>query len=346
MKENIKKFLIKAAKEKRKVFFAVKSFLSVASFVYIAMIKTVLFLYRKNILKKYTAACPVISIGNISVGGTGKTPFVIYLGAKLAREGKEIAVVSRGYAADEIKEMEIALGKTSVFTGKNRVDGIKRVLAENKPDYIFLDDGFQHWKVKRDLDIVMIDASGFDEKEKVLPAGFSREPLSHIKRADVVLLSRVDLVSEKRAEEIKTFLKAVKQDLKIFEIVFEPEGFFDSRTGQAVSFDDVKNKMAGVFCGVGNNDAFVKTLEQMGIKAISKLFFLDHHSYSRNDLNLIQEEARNKNIDVYFTTFKDVLKIEPDNLKVKTYYLKIKTVFKNQMEENEFFKLLPQYSHS
>lgn len=350
MIENIKRFLIKMAGRERGNFLEklLKIFLLIFSYIYIFFVKVLIFLYKINILRKFAASCSVISIGNISVGGTGKTPFLIYLGAKLAGEGKKIAVVSRGYGEDEVREMEASFGEGVVFKGRNRVAGIKMALAKEHPDYILLDDGFQHWRVKRDLDIVMIDVAKPLGKEKVLPAGFLREPLSHIKRADVVFLTRVDLVSQDRVNETREVLKKIKPDLRIFEILFEPVNLYDVKTKETAALDTLRNKPVGVFCGLGNNEAFVKTLEQANIKVASKVFFLDHHIYNRGDLDLISKDAKEKGLQNYLTTFKDIVKTDDaiQHIEAKVFAVRIAVKFKEKADENKFLRLIPGYLRS
>lgn len=345
MAEIIKKFLIRMAGRERGNFlwWLLEIFLFVLSCIYICLIKGIIFLYGKNILKRFSAACPVISIGNITVGGTGKTPFLIYLTSVL-KERNKVAVVSRGYAKDEIEELKLFIKDLSVFTGRNRIAGIKEVFKKDKPGYIILDDGFQHWRIKRDLDIVMIDATRLLEEERVLPAGFLREPLSHIKRADVVFLTRVDLVSQDRANDIIEVLKKIKPDLKIFEILFEPVNLYDVDIEKTVELDVLKDKPVGVFCGLGNNEAFVKSLERLDMKVASRIFFLDHHIYSQRDLDSISKDGKEKGVKNYLTTFKDIVKIDQGvrRIGVKVFAVRTAVKFKEKDDENKFFKLIAQ----
>jgi tetraacyldisaccharide 4'-kinase len=348
MREKVKEFLIEVTNKKRKNFFnqLLRIFLVFLSFIYILAIKFILFLYNKKILKKFKANNVTISIGNITVGGTGKTPFLIYLVKKLVNRKKQPLIVSRGYAEDEIKELKFFLPSVDVLIGKNRANNIKAALKRNKPEYILLDDAFQHWKVERNLDIVILDVSVSLKDKKVLPAGFLREPISHIKRADVILLTRVNLASQKEIDEIKRILKRIKTSFKIFEAWFEPVYFYSFQNKETIPLNALRGKSVGVFCGIGNPTGFVRTLEGVGLKVASKIFFLDHHRYNTKDLALISRDSEEKELDTYITTFKDILKIDTTQVGARVYCLKIELKFKEKEDENKFFELIPGYFSS
>jgi len=345
MTEKIKKFLIGIAVKKKKDFFSqLLSFsLFLFSLLYTLVIDIIIFLYKVKFLKKFEADCSVISIGNITVGGTGKTPFLIYLSERLLERKKQILISLSGYARDEAKEIKFFLPSANILAAKNRIAAIKKAAKEIKPQYIFLDDGFQHWKIKRNLDVVILDVSAPFKETKVLPAGFLREPVSHIKRADVVLLSRVNLVSQKAVDKVRIVLRKIKPDFKIFEIFFVPLNFYCFHDKKTVSLGSLKGKSVGVFCGIGNNRAFIETLKKIDIKIVSEVFFLDHHIYSQNDLDLISKDSKEKKLDVYITTFKDILKIDTSQLNVKVYCLAIGVKFKEKDDEDKFFGLIPGY---
>ena len=341
----IKKFLIEIATKQKKDFFSqlLNFLLLLLSFIYIFAIDVIIFLYRVKILKKFKADCPLISIGNITMGGTGKTPFLIYISRKLLERKRQILVSFSGYAADEIKEIQFFLPSVNTVTAKSRATAIESAARQNKPQYILLDDGFQHWKIKRNLDVVILDASVPLKDAKVLPAGFLREPLSHIKRADVILLNRVDLISQEEADKIRLNLRKIKPDFKIFEILFEPLSFYCFQNKKTIPLSELKGKSVGVFCGLGNNRAFTKMLKKIDIKVVSEFFFLDHHIYNQNDLTSIFKESKEKKLDAYVTTFKDIFKIDISQLDIKVYCLKIGVKFKEKSDEEKFFRLIPGY---
>ena len=199
MKNPPKSYLCILMKEREKGFVAgvFKAFLSVAAFFYALIIKLHDALYRANILKTYAAGAPVVSVGNITLGGTGKTPFVLMLARYFSGIGRRPGVLIRGYGEDEWKMLEENLKPSGaeVFVGRDRVEQSKAAIKKQK-DIIILDDGFQHRRLKRDLNIVLIDAGDPFGNRSIFPRGILREPIDALKRGDIFVLTKSDVLPE------------------------------------------------------------------------------------------------------------------------------------------------------
>ena len=195
MKEKIKTYYIDLVKDKRKgalaAFFSF--FLLLISFIYGFFVKLTLRCYQMKLFKSYRPGCRLISVGNISWGGTGKTPLVEALAKFLQQEGKKPAVLIRGYGKDEIYMLKDKLKDIPVLAGRNRIRTARYALKHYGADTIILDDGFQHWRLERDLDIVLIDVKFPFGNRSLTPRGILREPLSSLSRADVFGLTNSDL---------------------------------------------------------------------------------------------------------------------------------------------------------
>ena len=168
------------------------------SLVYGVVVRARVWMYQKGWVKQKRLKATVISVGNLTVGGTGKTPMVIWLAEKFLAEGKRVAILSRGYrgsngTSDEIELMKFRLqGHVSFGVGKDRFGEGQRIEAQQQVDIFLLDDGFQHLQLARDLDVLLVDSSRPLRNQSLLPSGFLREPLSAIQRADIVVFTRVN----------------------------------------------------------------------------------------------------------------------------------------------------------
>jgi len=264
-------------------------------------------LYGHGWLKRKRLKAPVISVGNLSVGGTGKTPMVIWLAEQLLADGKRIAILSRGYrgsngTSDEIELMKLRLqGRVAFGVGKDRFEEGKRLESDGAIDFFLLDDGFQLLELARDVDILLIDASRPLRKESLLPAGRLREPLSAIHRADLVVFTRVnDQPGVKRA--IQEF-----PEFPIFHAATRLLRYRRLGTSQeAFSAMELPPQPVFVFCGIGNPDAFLADVERWGNVVVGRAVYRDHHSYSEQDARRMEESARKAGARSLLTTEKDV----------------------------------------
>jgi tetraacyldisaccharide 4'-kinase len=255
---------------------------------------------------------PVISVGNITIGGTGKTPLVACL-VKYIASKKTCAILTRGYKAarncvDEPAFLAQSAGNTPVVINPNRIAGAADAIR-NGAEVLILDDAFQHRKLARDLDIVTIDATCPFGYGKVLPAGLLREPLSNLKRADAVIITRADQVQKNSLEEIQKTIKAINPSVVIATAIHKPLCIRDSN-GRESPPAQLKDKKVFTFCGIGNPDAFSTTVKSIGAVITGSMIFDDHYHYSKSDIDRITANAGASNADLILTTEKDFSKID------------------------------------
>jgi len=255
---------------------------------------------------------PVISVGNITTGGTGKTPLVAWL-AKYISSKKNCTILTRGYKAardwvDEPALLAHSAPDTPVVVNPNRVAGARDAI-KNGAEVLILDDAFQHRRLARDLDIVTIDATRPFGYDRILPAGLLREPLGCLKRADAVIITRVDQVDKNRIEEIQRTIKAINPLLVIATAFHKP---LCIRDGQDVESQPVqlKDKKVFTFCGIGNPDAFFNTVKSVGAAIAGSMIFDDHYHYTKADIDRIAAGAKASKADLVLTTEKDFSKID------------------------------------
>lgn len=277
------------------------------SLIYGIAVRVRVWMYQKAWLKQKRLKATVISVGNLTVGGTGKTPMVIWLAEKFLAEGKRVAILSRGYrgssdTSDEIELMKFRLQNRVAFgVGKNRFLEGRRLEAQQPVDIFLLDDGFQHLQLARDLDILLMDSSRPLRNEFLLPSGRLREPLSAIHRADVVIFTRTnDQLSLKRAiQEFPQFpifpasthliryrrMTSNQQDL-VPDFELPPQPIF-------------------VFCGIGNPEAFFTDVDRWGNVIAGRAVYRDHHLYGATDVRRLEDAARKAGARAFLTTEKD-----------------------------------------
>ncbi len=271
------------------------------------------FFYDKGIKKTTRPPCPVISIGNITVGGTGKTPLVIRTASYLQAKGLKTAILSRGYKAgkgkitDEPAILAKGCPKCAIIVDSDRRRGAKKAVEEETVNVIVLDDGFQHRRLSRDLDIICIDATCPFGYEKMLPAGLLREPVSSIARANVAVITRSDQVDEGCIAAIKSNLKRFNPEIIIEKAVHKITSARMIR-GRSMPLEELKEKKAAAFCGIGNPHAFFRTAESIGCELVLKRIFNDHYKYKPADAEKMYEDAKKSECDIILTTQKDWVK--------------------------------------
>jgi tetraacyldisaccharide 4'-kinase len=274
------------------------------SLLYGQITRVRVWLYDKQILKQKHLSKPVISIGNLTVGGTGKTPMVIWLAERLLAEGHRVGILSRGYkgaagTSDEIELMKFRLQDRALFgVGPDRFVHGKRL--ESRVDVFLLDDGFQHLALARDLNILLIDASQPLARQTLLPTGRLREPLSAMTRADTVVFTRTETVTGSDAAIEKL------QDFPVFSASTRLLGF--RRLGadrQTLSFEQIGTGPFYAFCGIGNPRAFFQDLHNWNLAVVDRCEFPDHHRYDSRDARELQEAAGRAAAKGLLTTEKD-----------------------------------------
>jgi tetraacyldisaccharide 4'-kinase len=302
-------------------------------------------LYRIGLFRSRAIDSVVISVGNIVVGGTGKTPTVVYLARLLKDNGYRVCVLSRGYkgtnseayhevsdesgvlsdpktAGDEPYMMAKMLPGVPVIVGKNRYVSGMHAVKKFKPDVCILDDGFQHLKLKRDLDIVTFDGDFGIGNGHLIPRGILREQASALKRADIVLINKGD----KRAGEIISLTEKYKGNgISIFSSRYEPSGI-TSITGEKEKAGFISGKRVFVFSALANARSFHKMIEQSGAVISGKLEYDDHHYFDAGDYDRIIDGAKSSNADLVLATEKDLVKFNKEWVKggkIKVYSLDI-----------------------
>ncbi len=312
-------------------------FLSFLASIYSLLVRLRCFLYRVKILKSHALSVPVVSVGNINLGGTGKTPVVELLAKIFLERGKKVGILSRGYGrrakgaqiervvydpnlplrlqAEKWGDEPLLLAKhlptVPIYVGKDRVAAGKKMLSENSVDLILLDDGFQHLRLRRQVDLVIVDAQR-DLQGKLFPRGFLREPLSHLKRATA-------LICKEPLKKIQT---------PIFSIQIRPSSFISIETGEKIELASLKEKRALIFSGIGRPESFEQSVRQLGVKIVGAIRYPDHHYFSQDDQQVLFELAHQKGADCLLTTEKDAMrwKVEKSANSAPIYFLKISAI--------------------
>jgi tetraacyldisaccharide 4'-kinase len=261
------------------------------------------------------AGVPVISVGNITTGGTGKTPMVAEIVRRLLALGRRPAILTRGYGAasnetaDEVREFLESLPDVPVMVNPDRVAGAASATAQGA-DCLVLDDGFQHRRLARDLDIVLVDALQPWGGGCVLPAGRLREPLSSLRRADAFVITRTNQATPDAIANIVGRLRRYGADKPIVRAEVQPEAtvHLDGRRGPLTSL--VGRHVLAV-CGIGNPRTFEMLVESLTGTAPEILVYADHHRYSAVDVNAIGSMAGQAGVELVVTTHKDWVKLAP-----------------------------------
>ncbi|MGC2526779.1 MAG: tetraacyldisaccharide 4'-kinase [Candidatus Acidiferrum sp.] len=291
------------------------------SVVYGGYVRLRAWLYAKGWLKQERLRGKVISVGNLTVGGTGKTPMVIWLAEKFLAEGKRVAILSRGYhgsggTSDEIELMKHRLQKKVIFgVGKDRYAEGHHIEQEQLIDIFLLDDGFQHLPLARDLDILLMDASRPVHRASVLPAGSLREPVSAMSRADLLVFTRVSA----QAGTLKAIEKL--NDYPVFAAVTSLIGFRLQGDAALLQVDEMRAGPFFAFCAIGNPDAFLRDLQSWNVPLAGKMYFADHHRYTASDVKSLEEAAQSVAAKAFVTTEKDVHNLPAIKFKVLPLYV-------------------------
>ncbi|MCS7168683.1 MAG: tetraacyldisaccharide 4'-kinase [Gemmatales bacterium] len=269
--------------------------------------------YDRRWLRGQRVGVSVLSVGNLTVGGTGKTPFVAWLAHWLDALGYRVAIVSRGYGArnglnDEALELAWELPHIPHWQGANRV-ALAQWAAAQGVEVVILDDGMQHRQLHRDVEIVLVDASDPWGGGYLLPRGRLREPRTALGRADIIVLTRAELVSATvLADLAESTARFAPQALQA--IAQHQPRYLTNVAGERQNLDTLAGRKVAAFCGIGHPEAFAAHLRQLGAEIIAWRIFPDHHTYSDTDLNeLAQWLARQGEASWVVTTRKDLVKL-------------------------------------
>ena len=305
----------------------IKSTLSAFTYPYSAVLNTRDFLYKNGVVKSTRLPVKVISIGNITTGGTGKTPLVEFMARYLLEKNKKVAILSRGYGGnnplqknndnvnDECLILRENLRDVPVLAGKNRVKNGERAIRDYDVDCLVLDDGFQHLKLKRDLDIVVIDSLNPFGGENLIPSGNLREPLKNLGRADLFIISHCNQSKKQIIKSIYTKLKNVNNDAPVCESIHRPVHIESMIDGSILGPEWLMGKRIYGLSAIGNPESFTYTLKGLGADLIKHRKFHDHHNYNREEMGYIVSEARSLDADAIVVTQKDIVKIRKMDIK-------------------------------
>jgi tetraacyldisaccharide 4'-kinase len=264
-------------------------------------------------------SAPVISVGNLTLGGTGKTPLVKWLARKLQDLGASVALVSRGYGAatgeqnDEARELAQALPNVPHIQNRDRVAGAQQAIDQFKPNLLILDDGFQHRRLARDLDIVLVDALEPFGFEHVFPRGTLREPFTGLTRAQIVCLSRADAVPATTRESIRRRVAEIAPSAVWCELAHVATALTNA-ANVAKQLKFARDKRVAAFCAIGNPAGFRHTLSTVGGEVVAWREFQDHHIFSPADLESLSDEARHCDAELVLCTQKDLVKAPLEKL--------------------------------
>ena len=330
---------------------------------------------KKYILKSQKRLpYPVVSIGNITVGGTGKTPLTISLSEEAKKRGLSPIILTRGYKGkakgpclininnithnslriygDEPILMANILKDVPIVKCSDRYEGgmyaynAKLIASNSKPIFI-LDDGFQHWRLYRDLDIVLIDSMNPFGNYKLLPAGILREPLSELSRADIVIITKAFKDNARVSRNLKDIvvnIQTINPKAPIFYSNYKISGLLD-RSGNRISAELLKNKKIYAFCAIGNPESFFYLLQSLSDKIIGTKIYRDHHFYTYKDILYLQKQAVKIGCDYLVTTEKDMIKIKNLNPPVNLLCIQISIDVNRDFFDYIFKKINDYYYH-
>lgn len=297
--------------------------------------------FDRGWMQSVAAPVPVVSVGNLTVGGTGKTPCVEYVARYYRQHAKRVAILSRGYGTesgpnDEARVLEENLPDVPHLQGANRAALAEIAVEELESEILVLDDGFQHRRLQRDLDIVLIDATDPWGQGYLLPRGLLRESRKGLRRAQVVVLTRCDQVEEAGRAKIRQQVASIAPRLPMVETCHRPEDLLNSN-GETTEIEELKGRPVAAFCGIGNPEAFRQTLLACGASSVDLNVFNDHHPYDRSDVEALQHWASRTPADALIvTTQKDLVKLRIDHLGSRPLWalrIRIQGLFPEAMTE-------------
>lgn len=294
-----------------------RAFLSLLEVPYVGITAARNFLYDAQIFRATHVGVPTISVGNLTLGGTGKSPFVAWLVAWSEENSRRAGVVSRGYRAsrvndscarhdekinDEAKELAQRFASLPQRHSPNRIRAARELLAENDIDFLILDDAFQHRRIARDLNVLLLDATAPWGFNHLFPRGTLRESIYGMRRAEVVILSRAAMIDESEREKIRARVLAIN-----------PHAIWCETTPTVTkkSREFLQNQRVVAFCGIGNPQGFRHTLQEADAEIIEFLTFGDHHHFTAADLSQLQKLSQ-QHAAPLVCTGKDRVKLPDD----------------------------------
>ena len=360
--ETLETFLLEVILEERKGTreSLVRALLYGLSKIFQVAVKTRRFLYNFRILRDSTLGVQVIAIGNLTVGGTGKTPVVEKFARELRDEGRNVAILSRGYrskpvplhtwllkkiflrddttpprvvsdgrsllldsemAGDEPYMLASNLKDVVVLVDKDRVKSGRYAIEKFGCDILLLDDGFQYWKLKgRRLDVVLIDRQQPFGNERLLPRGTLREPPSHLARASFIFITK----SDGNTAELRRRIAEVNPAASIIECIHHPLYLEDVFTGQRSGLELIKGKKVASLSGIAQPESFEQSLVQVGAELVYSKRFADHHRFTQQEILNAINRSKKRQADAIITTQKDAVRFPKlDRRDLPIYFMRV-----------------------
>ncbi len=317
--------------------------------IYEALVRSGNALYSRAFFGVHNVGQPVISVGNLTTGGTGKTPLVEWIARELAGADCRVCVLTRGYRRESAGRVLVSDGheiltdvtqagdeamllaenlkeKAAVVCDADRVAAAQWAIENLKSDVFVLDDGFQHQRLARDLNIVTIDATNPWGNGRLLPAGILREPRTALLRADCVVVTRAE--DSAQFEKVHAEIQAVSPDIVILQSRMTIRGLQPvNDVATLTSIEELKSLRAAAFCGIGNPESFFSLLRRNEFDLRFTRAFRDHFSYAQADLNRIAEAGRTHDAQILLTTSKDAVKLRSFNTGLPCYAVDIQIEF-------------------
>jgi tetraacyldisaccharide 4'-kinase len=348
-------------------------FLRLFSSVYALGVNVKLSMYRLGILEQHKLPCYVISLGNITVGGTGKTPTAQRLATLIRDMGYRVVILNRGYraawqedvglvsdgqkiymtaaeAGDEAYLLAKSLPGVPVVIGKERAISGEYAVKQLNAQVIILDDAYQHWQLARDLDIVLIDSLNRFGNNFLLPRGTLREPLTNLNRAHAFLLTKVDQTTDNARDSIRDTLVQYNDKALIVESIHRPRWFIEIESWYkgvrdcGIALENVRGQSVVAISAIGNPSSFEQTIADIEVNVIDSLRFPDHHHYTMSEMQWAMERAVKKGANALVTTEKDAVKIPAEFIHshrpLPVYVLGIEVRFLDGYEE--FMQLIEE----
>lgn len=322
--------------------------------LYEIIVQTRLFLYDVGIIPRFHLGCQIISVGNITVGGTGKTPVVEIFARELAAAGRKVAILSRGYrkkekpflqrvfggqmspprvvsdgervlldselSGDEPYMLASNLPGVVVLVDKDRVKSGRYAIKHFGCDMLILDDGFQYQRMKHRHEVVLVDHTNPFSNGYLLPRGILREPMRNIKRANFIFITK----SNGQSQVLRQRLQHLNPEAEIIECRHRPCFFKNAETGERIELEEIANKRAIVFSGIAAPLGFENSIRQLGAKVVLCKHFIDHHRYRQQEIIEIINQADELGIEMLLTTEKDAVRLPRiESPRVPIFYMRM-----------------------
>ncbi len=329
----LKQYIYSLMVDKRKGprHFLLKLVLAFISIFYYLLISLRRLFYDLGLFKVYVVPCKVISVGNLTLGGTGKTPFSIMLVRLInARMKRKACILIRGYGWDEQGMLKEELADVPVLVGRDRVANAVKAKESYGQEAIVLDDGFQHRRLHRDLDVVLVDMRNPFGNKRLLPRGILREPIGSIERASICVLTKVNKSLFNR-EAIKGRLKGVNGRLLFLEAIHRPTHLAGVDSSRSLGLDFIKGKRVLLVSSIGDPGYFEETVKDLEAQVTNHLIYPDHYQYHISDFDRIAGDFDREKASFLVTTQKDMIKLRrlpvaERGLPILTLYIEMKIV--------------------